>query len=103
MMLEKELRVLYPDAQGAGRERERHWIGSEHLRSQSPLFGDTLPPTRPHLLQQSHTPPARPHLLQQGHTSSSKATPPNSATPYEPIRTTFIQTTTAIKPPRCFS
>ncbi|ERE70557.1 calmodulin-regulated spectrin-associated protein 1 [Cricetulus griseus] len=32
------------------------------------------------------------HLLQQGSTYSNKATPPNSATPYELLRTSYIQT-----------
>ena len=35
------------------------------------------------------------HFLQQGHTYSNKATPPNSATPYEIMGANYIQT---IKP-----
>lgn len=34
------------------------------------------------------------HFLQQGHTNSSKATPPGSATPYEPLGSLFIHTIT---------
>jgi hypothetical protein len=46
MVLEKELRVLYPGLQAAG--RESHWAWLEHLKTQSS-------PTVTHFLQQGHT------------------------------------------------
>lgn len=36
------------------------------------------------------------HFLQQYHTHSNKATPPNSATPYEVIGASYIQTKTHV-------
>jgi hypothetical protein len=44
-----------------------------------------------------HLLPTRLHLFHQSHTYSNKATPPNSATPYSPIGTIFIQTTTKLQ------
>ena len=38
------------------------------------------------------------YFLQQGHTSSSKATLPNSATPYDIMGVNYIHTVTAIYP-----
>ena len=35
-------------------EVNRHWAWLEHLRLQTPLHSDKLPPTRPHPLQQSN-------------------------------------------------
>jgi hypothetical protein len=52
-------------------ERMRHWAWLEHLKLQSPP--------------------------QQDYTYSNKAIPPNSATPYEPMRGIFIQTNTVGK------
>jgi hypothetical protein len=49
MVLERQLRVLHPDQQAAG--RERHWAWLEHLRPQSLSLSDILPPVRPYLLQ----------------------------------------------------
>ena len=50
MVLEKELRVLHPDAQVV--ERERHWTWIEPLKPKSPL---PLSPTRPQLPKQDRT------------------------------------------------
>ena len=54
----------------------RHWVWLEYLR--------------PHSL------PLVMQLLQQHSTYSSKAMPPMSATPYGPVGTAFIQTTTVL-------
>ena len=48
------------------------------------LASETSKPTSCDIL-----PPTRPHLLQQGH-------PSNNATPCEPMRAIFIQTTTVL-------
>lgn len=60
------------------RKKMRH-AGLEHLRSQRS--------------------PSMTHCLQQDHIYSHKASPPKSATVYEPMGTMFIQTTTI---PNCF-
>jgi hypothetical protein len=67
MVLEKELRVLHLDKTAARRGLPSRQLGGG---SQSLPHSDTLPPTRPHLLQQGHTSfnkattsPTRPHLL----------------------------------------
>ena len=64
MVLEKELRVLHLDLQAAG-DSEPNWayLSLRDLKAQP--HNDTLPQTRPHLLQQ--------------------ATSPNSATPCGPV------------------
>ena len=55
MVLEKELRVLRFDPQGAGSDL-CHWAQFEHRRPQSlPPHSDISFNTRPYLLQQSHT------------------------------------------------
>ena len=65
-VLEKELRVLHLDLKGAGRESDSgHDLSIWNFQANS-----------------------------QWHTSSNKATPPNSATLYGPMRVMFIQTTT---------
>ena len=50
LVLEKELRVLHPDPQAAGRDSEPLWARLELLGPLSPPSSDTLPLTRPHLL-----------------------------------------------------
>jgi hypothetical protein len=53
MVLEKQLRVLQLDLLAAGDcEHTGHSLSIEDLKAH--LLGDTLPPTRPHLLQPSH-------------------------------------------------
>ena len=69
MVLEKELRVLHLDPKGTGSGLV-HGAWLEDMRHQS--------------------------LTPQWHTFSNKATPPNSATPYEPVRTNYIQATTYV-------
>jgi hypothetical protein len=62
-------------------ERERtDWACFEYLKSASPYTSDTL---------------------QQGHTYSNKAIPPNSGTPYGPMRAIFIQMVMCIIPLLC--
>ena len=65
LVLEKGLRVLYPDPKAAKRRLSSRQLGGG---SQSP------PP-------QCYISSNRPHLLQQDHTYSNKATPPNSVAP----------------------
>jgi hypothetical protein len=56
MVVDKELRVLYLDPQGAEKVYVTSWAKLELLRPQSsPPNNDILPPARPHLLQQGHT------------------------------------------------
>jgi hypothetical protein len=51
MVLEKELRVLHLDLQGAERrERGRERKGGGTFKTLKVILSDTLPPTRPHLL-----------------------------------------------------
>jgi len=77
-------RVSEPEEQGTCCET----VPSSNIRSYT-HNSDTLPPTRPDLLQQDHahsneaTPtPTRPHPLQQDHTHSNKTTPiPTKTTP----------------------
>jgi hypothetical protein len=67
MVLEKLLRVLHLDLEGSSSNS----LGSrKRMETSKPNPSDTLPPTRPRLLQQGHTysnkatpTPARPHLL----------------------------------------
>ena len=49
------LRVLDPNPQAAGRERERYQAWLERVKPQSPPPSDTPLPIRPHLLQQGQT------------------------------------------------
>jgi hypothetical protein len=113
MVQEKELRVLHLEWQAVGSDRDT-LARLEHLRPQSPPPSDTLPPTRPHLLQQGHTYsnkatpiPTRPHLLvvplpmdqEFKHMSLLGAISISTSTPSQKVNQTFkytslIQTTT---------
>ena len=66
------------------KQRGRHWVWLERLEMSKPILSDTLPPTRP-------------HLLQPGHTYPNQATPPHGAISYGPMGATFIQSTTMTK------
>jgi len=75
MVLDKEpIRVLHLGLQAAGRS---HYAWLEHLK----LKAHPSPVTDFH---------------QKGHTYSNKATFPDSATPYGPMKAIFIQTTTDV-------
>jgi hypothetical protein len=77
MVLEK-LRCLQSASTGL---RKRETLGlAWALETPKPPISDTLPPTRPHLLQQGYNYNLIIHS--------------NSATPYEPVEAIFIQTTT---------
>lgn len=68
-MLEDELIFLHLDQQAKGSELPRVSETSSN--------------------KATHT-PSRPHLLPQGHTYSCKASPPSSATLFEPMRVIFF-------------
>ena len=73
MVLEKKLRVLHLELAGSNRSLCPHWVWLS--------MGDL----------KAHP---KCDCLQQVHTYSNKATPPNSATPYELMGANYIQTTT---------
>jgi hypothetical protein len=62
-MVPEEQRVLYLDPEAArrrlfhrqpGEGSSYHWVELEYRNLKAHLHSDTLPPTRPHLLQQGH-------------------------------------------------
>lgn len=75
MGLDRWLGVLHLDCRQQ-EERGRPWAWLEHSYLKAPP-----PVTR---------------FLQEGHTHSSKTTPPNHDTPYEPRGPIFIQTDTSL-------